>query len=176
MFNPLFEKSLVGLWLFDQEMSLMAPFSGVALWLAAVNKHPNIVLRKVTNPSCVEWTGRQACIYFPYSCVISLEGIFEICFFFCRFLVGTQRKWVMEFKCSSWKISAITYLWYRDGLAASDTWYAQSFCRSLDGFNSSITQTSTELSSLSTKNVMFLKFIEFKSFRSSLSFLKDFYL
>lgn len=47
-------------------------------------------------------------------------------------------------------------------------------CRALDGFNSSVTQTSTELSSLSMKKVMFLKFIWFRSFRSSLSFLKGF--
>lgn len=77
-------------------------------------------------PVLSELVDRHAFI-FPIPVCNQPRRNFEICFYFpAVFLVGAQRKWVMEFKCSNWKISAISYLWYRDGLAASYTWYAQS--------------------------------------------------
>lgn len=125
MFHPPSEKSL----LFDRGFRPGNKFDGSILnrWsLTGYNQHPNIVLRRVTNTSCLpyvlnELVDRHELIFPIFACNQPKKNSLDLTFL-PQVLVGTLSKRVTEFKCSSTEsISAGARWWYEDELAAPDT-------------------------------------------------------
>lgn len=126
--SPLFQC----LTLSRRNLSLDCDFlTGKWIWWLHSQQSTNILIlcseKWLIPPVLSELVDKHAFIFCIPVCNQPRRNFWNLLFFLPTvFLVGTQRKWVMEFKCSSWKISAVTYSRYKDGLAASDTWYAQS--------------------------------------------------